>query len=269
VPVTSLAASDEESINPAVKLMDLPSLRTWAEMNRDNKPPGNAGGITSAPAQFAVREGDRTVSWKRLMKQSMLFLAIKHAWRFGTEPSTREDLQGPFWSDYFDSVKGLRGWRDGDSFLVNYIGHTMGGAVAGFLWVQNDAKAIRQEVGFNKGYWKSRLKAMGWAAVISTQFELGLFSEASLGNVGLKPSDKSKHPMGYVDLVVTPVLGTAWLVGEDILDRYVMRRIERTVRNKVARAVIRSFINPARSFANIHRGKGLYRRDDRPLRPGP
>jgi hypothetical protein len=48
-----------------------------------------------------------------------------------------------------------------------------------------------------------------------------------------------------------------------------MRRIERTVRNKVARAVIRSFINPARSFANIHRGKGLWRRDDRPLRPGP
>jgi hypothetical protein len=74
--------------------------------------------------------------------------------------------------------------------------------------------------------------------------------------------------MGYVDLVVTPVLGTAWLVGEDLIDRYVIRYIETKVKNRVVRAIVRSFLNPSRSFANMHRGKLFWRRDDRPLRAG-
>jgi hypothetical protein len=60
-------------------------------------------------------------------------------------------MKGPFWKDYFNSVGNLRGWGDGDEFLVNYIGHQMEGAVAGFIQIQNDPKGKRQEVGFNKG----------------------------------------------------------------------------------------------------------------------
>ena len=60
----------------------------------------------------------------------MLFL-IQHAFRLTTESGTRADLKGPFFKDYFKALKSLRGWNDGDPFLVNYIGHPMQGSVLG------------------------------------------------------------------------------------------------------------------------------------------
>jgi hypothetical protein len=168
--------------------------------------------------------------------------------------------------DYFATVRKLRRWRDGDPFIVNYIGHPIQGAVSGFIQIQNDPKATRQELSMSKAYWNSRLKAMGWAALFSTQFELGPISEASLGNVGLKRRDKSKNPMALVDLVVTPTVGTAWLVGEDMLDRHVVRRIETKVTNRLVRLLVRSFLNPSRSMSNILRLKYPWHRDTRRLR---
>jgi hypothetical protein len=203
--------------------------------------------------------------WNKAITQMTLFAGIMHGFRFATEPGTRAELRGPFFKDYFRSVKNLRGWGDGDEFLVNYIGHPMQGAVSGYIQIQNDPKGINLELDLrNKQYWKSRMKAMAWAAVWSTQFELGPISEASLGNVGLKPSKKSQHPMAYVDLVVTPVFGVAWLVGEDLLDRYVIRFIESKIKYRPLRILARSFLNPTRSFANMHRGKLFWHRDDRP-----
>src|SRR5262249_19598205 len=120
-----------------------------------------------------------------------------------------------------------------------------------------------EEVGWKKSYWRSRLKAFSFSIVYSTQFELGLFSEASIGNIGMRPTYKSRHPMGYVDLVVTPVVGTGWMVGEDMLDRYLIRRLENNIPNRTAQIVIRGFLNPTRSFANLMRGKWPWYRDDR------
>jgi len=225
------------------------------------------GDLSGPTITAAAQKGEKPgFHWENAVRQSLLFLAISTAFRFATEPSTRAEMKGPYWSDYFHSVGHLRGWGDGDEFLVNYIGHPLEGAVTGYIQVQNDPKGIKQEVGFNKGYWASRLKAFGWAAAYSTQYEIGLVSEASLGNVGLKPGDKSNHPMAYVDLVVTPVLGTAWLVGEDLIDRYVLERFEDKVKNRWVRAIVRSIMNPSRSFANMHRGEWFWHRDSRPLR---
>jgi hypothetical protein len=262
---------------PPARTLDLPRQRFWPESffaNLGVDPPvdwTDDGSLSGQPpaATKAQREPPRGTNWDKLIKQSLLFLGIQHGYRLLTEPSTRADLRGPFWSDYFKSVKNLRGWGDGDEFLVNYIGHPMQGSVSGFLYVQNNPDAIRQRVGFNKSYWMSRLRALGWTTIVSTQFEIGLISEATIGNVGLKPSEKSNHPMGYVDFVVTPIIGTAWLVAEDLIDQYFTKRIEGRIKNKWWRAVIRSLTNPTRSFANIHRGKGMWRRDDRPLRAIP
>ena len=203
--------------------------------------------------------------WGQVLMQSLFFTSVMNGFRLATEPSTRADLKGPFIKDYLSSVKRLRGWRDGDSFLVNYIGHPMQGAVSGFIYVQNEPDRDTLELGLRKAYWKSRVKAMSWAFLLSTQFELGPFSEASFGNVGLKPSEKSQHPMGYVDLVVTPTLGTAWLVSEDTLDRYLIRKIEKWSSNRLVRALTRSFLNPTRSFANLMRFRPTWHRDDRSL----
>jgi hypothetical protein len=201
--------------------------------------------------------------WNAAFRQSMIFLGIEHAFRMATEQGTRAELKGPFFKDYFRTLKSLRGWDDGDPFLVNYIGHPIAGSISGFIQVQNDPKGAKEEVSLNRSYWRSRLKAFGWSFAYSTQFELGLFSEASLGNIGMHPNYKTKHPMAYVDLVVTPVAGTGWLVGEDMLDRYLIRRLEDKIGNRKLRILIRSFLNPTRSFANVLRGQWPWYRDNR------
>ena len=221
---------------------------------------------TNAP-QTDPRRAQSTdgVQWKPLIGQSLTFLWIAHGFRFMTEPGTREELRGPFFKDWFNSVKKTRGWRDGDPFIVNYIGHPMQGSVTNYIFVHNDPKYLRQEIGFTKAYFKSRLRAMLFSTVYSTQFELGPLSEASLGNVGLHPSQASRHPSALVDLVITPTLGTAWMMGEDALDRYLIKRMENHVDNRVVRLLVRSFLNPSRSFANAMRGKYPWNRDGRRL----
>jgi len=235
----------------------------------DNKTSPKSGPLGSQPPGTGSNQrGDKArkgFQWESAFKQSFLFLTVMHSFRLITEPETRAELRGPFFKEYFASVRGLRGWRDGDEFYVNYVGHPMQGAISGFIQIQNDPKAVR-DLANTPEYWKSRLKAMGWAALVSTQFELGPLGEAGIGNVGLKPSKKSKHPMGYVDLVITPTVGTAWVIGEDALDRYLIRKIEIKTRNRVVRAMARSFFNPTRSFANLLRFKPPWHRDNRSLR---
>ncbi|HWO02246.1 MAG TPA: hypothetical protein VNS63_23575, partial [Blastocatellia bacterium] len=261
----SLPLADDEMLclNPDQEAQE-PSAKGSATSSAGGPDVGEADrgrGISNQPVPDAQLTGNNTgakperekpgFQWEPAVKQGLFFLGIQTAFRVATEPSTRLDLKGPFFKDYFKSLKNLRGWRDGDEFYVNYIGHPMQGAVTGFIQIQNDPKGRYQELGFNKGYWMSRLKATAWSTVLSLQFELGPVSEASLGNVGLKPSDKSNHPMAYVDLVVTPLLGTALLVAEDALDRFVIRRIEDKTQNRLIRILARSFLNPSRSFANM------------------
>ncbi|MBL8187285.1 MAG: hypothetical protein JNK38_04725 [Acidobacteria bacterium] len=202
-------------------------------------------------------------NWQKALKQSTIFLGIQHGFRLATEEGTRKDLAGPFFKDYFKALKSLRGWDDGDPFIVNYIGHPMMGSVSGYIQIQNDPKGIHEEVSLKRSYWISRLKATAWSFTYSTQFELGLVSEATLGNIGIRPYGKAKHPMAYVDLVVTPVVGTGWLVGEDLLDKYFVRRFEDRMPNRLIRVLFRSFLNPTRSFANILRGEKPWYRDNR------
>jgi len=182
---------------------------------------------------------------------------------------------GKFFADYANSVSGgLRQWDDGDPFLDNYIGHPLQGAVSGFIQVQNDPQGRALHIGKSKAYWKSRLKAMGWSALYSTQFEMGPISEASINNMGgfLYQNCETcelTRGAGWVDLVVTPTLGTAWLVGEDALDHYVVRRIEGKLGRGKWSNFFRSVLNPARVAANLIRFKAPWHRDNRDaeLRP--
>lgn len=229
----------------------------------DTTPPVAPNGLPPLPDP-ALQWGENAgFQWGSALRQATLFMGIQHAFRMATEAGSRADLKGPFFKDYFTTVSKLRGWDDGDPFIVNYIGHPMMGSVTGYIQIQNDPRGIGQELGMTKGYWKSRLKAFGWSFVYSTQFEIGPISEASLGNVGIRPYDGRKHPMAYVDIAVTPVVGTAWLVGEDALDKYLIRQLDRKVDNRVLRALLRSFLNPTRSMANVLRGKYPWDRDDR------
>lgn len=199
------------------------------------------------------------IEWGGLMRSSFLFLGVQHGFRIATEPGTREGLRQPFFSGYADSLSSLRGWTDGDPFLVNYIGHPMQGAVSGYIWVNHDPKFRYVEFGDGPAYWKSRLRATAFSAIYSTQFEVGPLSEASIGQV-----QKYYPQQGFVDHVVTPIVGTMWMVGEDALDRYVIKPLERRINNRFALIMLRGGLNPARSFANAMSLRVPWARDTRP-----
>lgn len=200
------------------------------------------------------------IDWSALLLQSASFLAVEQGYRLMTQPGTRKALKGKFFDDWFESVKATKGWGDGDDFMTNYIGHPMQGAVVSYIFVHNDPRGRDQVFGWNSAYWKSRLKATAWNALYSTQFELGPVGEASIGNVG----HFGKSQSGAVDLVVTPLAGLGWQVGEDALDKHLVVRMERWTSNPVALVFIRSFLNPTRSFANAMRFRVPWSRDTRP-----
>jgi hypothetical protein len=201
-------------------------------------------------------------NWEKAFTQSMLFLGIMHGFRLLEQPDTRARLRGPFFKEWFRTVGDLRGWSDGDGYLINYVGHPFQGAINGRIQIQNDPQGSILEFGSNKDYLISRFKAFGFSAILSTQFELGPISEASIGNA--EPSQYSRHPTSYVDLVITPVLGTAWLVTEDAIDRYLITRIENRFNSRLLVQFARTFLNPSRSFANLLRFKRPWYRETRP-----
>ena len=70
--------------------------------------------------------------WSGLLSHSLRFLTVQHGFRILTEAGTRDGLkQVP--RGYLNSLSNLHGWADGDEFYVNYVGHPMQGAVAGFI----------------------------------------------------------------------------------------------------------------------------------------
>jgi hypothetical protein len=196
-------------------------------------PPAPAGGSSSGG-----------VDWGNLFKQSLGFLVLEHSYRLLTDPTVRISHE-PFFEGYIRSVSNLHGWADGDPFIVNYVGHPIQGAVTGFIWIQNDRKYRDVEIGRNRRYWKSRLRAAAFAWAYSEQFEIGPISEASIG------ATQAKYPQqGFVDHVVTPTVGLGWMIAEDTVDQYVIRPLEKHIENPYLKMLMRSALNPSRSLAN-------------------
>ena len=212
-----------------------------------------------APDPSALAPSPSTL--KGAIADSFRLLLIEHVTRVAFQQKTRSELSGPFLKDYLRSVKIPRTWEDGDSSGVNYIGHPIHGAAAGFVWLDHEDGAHDPKIGFSKEYWASRGRATAWAAVYSVQFEFGPFSEASLGNVGLQP-----NTTGWVDHVITPAGALAFMVAEDAVDRYLITKIESWTRNGVIRAAARIGLNPSRSLSNAAQGRWPWARAVRPLR---
>jgi hypothetical protein len=202
----------------------------------------------------------RTSTWKGAFSDSLRLLVLEHTARIAFQQKTRRELGGPFFSDYFHSVKVPRTWDDGDSWDINYIGHPIHGAASGFIWLDHEPGAHDPKLGFSKAYWASRGRATAWAAAYSFQFEFGVMSEASIGNVGLRP-----NTTGWVDHIVTPAGALAFMVAEDALDRHVITRIESWTSNRLVRAIARIALNPSRTMSNTAEGRAPWSRPARPL----
>jgi hypothetical protein len=190
---------------------------------------------------------------------SLKITLIEHSIRIAFQEKTRRELKGPFWHDYTHSIRMPQQWEDTDSWWVNYIGHPIHGAAAGYVWLDHDRRAPA-DISLSRPYWMSRARAFAWAAGYSLQFEVGPLSEASIGNVGMRP-----ETTGWVDHVVTPVGAFGLIVAEDALDRYFVQWIEKRTNNRVARAAIRVVFNPGRTLANSTTGRLPWFRDGRPL----
>ena len=198
---------------------------------------------------------------KGAIADSFRLLLLEHSTRIAFQQKTRRELGGPFFSDYSRSVRLPRTWNDGDKWGVNYIGHPIHGAASGFIWLDHEDGAHDPELGFSKAYWTSRVRGTAWAAVYSAQFEFGPFSEASIGNVGLRP-----NTTGWVDHVVTPAGAPGFMVAEDAIDRYLVVRIEAWTGNRLIRALARTALNPSRTLSNTAQGRSPWSRPVRPLR---
>ncbi|MGH9237784.1 MAG: hypothetical protein ACRD3G_07060 [Vicinamibacterales bacterium] len=216
--------------------------------------------LVAAPAAAAqdhlavgVEDDARGADVLGAFADSLKLLMIEHAIRVGFREKTRRELGGNFWHDYRRSVRMPGQWTDTDSWWVNYIGHPIHGAAAGYPWLDHEPNAPKT---FSRGseYWASRGRAMAWSAGYSLQFEIGPLSEASIGNVGMRP-----ETTGWVDHVITPVGAFGFLVAEDAVDRYVVQWIEKRIRHPVFRVVCGSPrtrfghcpILPAASFPGI------------------
>lgn len=196
-------------------------------------------------------------NWRGAIDQSVTFLAVEHAFRL-TQRKTRTSLGGPYWRNYGASVRGVCcRWGDGDRVVTNYVGHPMMGAMAGYIQIHNDPTGKRLQFENSRDYWRSRAKALGWSALYSTQFEIGPFlSEASIGNVGLKPGSS-----GFSDFVMTPAGGVGFIVLEDWIDKKWI--LAREMEGGGPRRWRRVLLNPSRSLANVLRMKVPWHRDNR------
>jgi hypothetical protein len=216
----------------------------------------STGALNQDPSELAPAPS----TWKGAITDSLRLLTIEHTLRVAFQNKTRRELGGPFIADYRRSVRFPKTWNDGDSWRVNYIGHPIHGAAAGFIWLDHEDGAHDPKLGFSSEYWASRSRAFAWATAYSIQFEFGPLSEASIGNVGLRP-----QTTGWVDHVVTPAGALGFMVMEDALDRHLMTRIESWTDNRVVLVLARMMLNPSRSLSNTAQGRMPWARAGRPL----
>jgi hypothetical protein len=225
--------------------------------------------------EFTVKEG---YNWSGLIAQSLFFNLIENGVRVASDEQIRTLLATkPFWHDYVASLRqfNMRRWNDGDDFLVNYVGHPMQGAVSGFIEIQNDPTGREQEISATHAYWMSRFRAFLWATAYSTHSEISPLGEAGIGNEGgwtyplpchthcTKPAGYTKYTnnTGWVDFIITPTVGSLWLVAEDTLDRFVSDRVQGGNRSRILPKILRGSLNPSRTMANAMRLKAPWYRD--------
>jgi hypothetical protein len=202
------------------------------------------------------------IRWKPFLTQMVLFTTIEQATRMTSE-RTRMQIKGPFLRDWMDSVNRLRGWSDGGKFFTNYVAHPLQGSTASFIYKNNDTRYNTMLFSpHDSRYWKMTGSALAFSAVHSLLFEIGPYSEASIGNVGMKEG-LGYSEMAMIDLVITPTIGTALFLGEDAIDKYLSQRIERGTQNGSIRVLARILFNPTRSLSNVLRFKSPAYRDDR------
>ena len=264
VPKSSLAKGSGLNATTQITEADIAKI-SEVEISAEGSHPSEStlAPVRPVSAMFVknnpVPKSHSGIDWWQLSKTSLVFLATEHSFRSITERQTRSNMTAqPFFRGYLSAVGNLHGFADGDEFYVNYVGHPMQGAVAGYIWQHNDRAYRAVEFGRNRPYWRAKLRGAAFSFAYSVQFEIGPLSEASIGYI------QNDYPeVGFVDHVITPSVGLAWTIAEDWIDRDIVQRLEGKTSNRFIRVLLRGGLNPSRSFANIMGGNVPWHRDDR------
>jgi hypothetical protein len=259
----------------ACSVQPAPGLTLWNSRVR----------LTDANAILLTQPPRERFHLRAALLQSLGFLMLEHGFRFASDPYLRYLVfHKPFWYDYVASAGNfnMNHWGDGDDFLVNYIGHPLEGSVSGNIFIQNDPEGRSARFGKSGAYWRSRMKAMAWAAAYSAYFEIGpVLSEAAIGNEGgytyvpqcgfypicpKEPGKSYKPPTnntGWVDFVVTPVIGTGWLILEDFLEADLVDKLANGSPDLKFK-ILRGALTPSRTMSNFLAGRLPWYRANEP-----
>jgi hypothetical protein len=259
---------------------ELPTVSASGSLVDENSAAPERGGSNAfiSPVRNPTREH---FHWGRSLFESFTYFSIAQAYVVHDDYRWVVTENGvPFnhyWRDYKQSLNTWlhSGWDDGDPKLYSYVGHPNEGALTAFIQIQNDPQGRNLELENSKAYWWSRFKAFWFAAAFSTQWSIGPLSELTVEKYGTKARNPWNHNgtwpcyqhcvtgVGQVDLVVTPIAGVGWVLGEDFLDKAVARRVEAHTQNLFLIDVTRSALDPIRSGANVLHGKRPWYRSSR------
>src|SRR5687767_13407087 len=126
--------------------------------------------LTAAPGPASAQDRDLTIGVTDdnegadvlgAFMDSLKLLLIEHGTRVAFEAKTRAELGGHFWTDYRRSVRVPRQWDDSDPWVINYVGHPIHGAAAGYIWLDHEPGAP-PDITLSGKYWASRARAMAW-----------------------------------------------------------------------------------------------------------
>ena len=212
------------------------------------------------------------VHWRQLLISSAVFITWQNtANAYSSYWYRHETMTGKWWERYVNSVVEYKFsvWSDGNPMMDDYVGHPLMGSITNALWIQNDPKGMTLEFSNTWPYWRSRLRAMAFSAVYSTEWKLGPIGESGVGHQGdhlaYEDDGTLRNQTGFVSLVTTPVGGTILTVTEDIIDKNVIRRLENFNRNPFL-LMGYSFLTPGKTTGNILRFRPPWYRDSRTVK---
>jgi hypothetical protein len=273
VPADSTKDHQPEGIGSGASLPDGPTMSDSTAQPESSSRGNATSAIGPASAPTLAENPDQKFNLKGAMLQSFEFTMFNHAWRAIFDPSLRYQIaHKPFFHDWFASYGGynLHRWSDGDDFVVNEVGHPLQGAVFSRIYLQNDPRSY-VPISKNRNYWVPLFKSTAWSAIWEVQWKIGPFSETSFGNAGgwiyvngcgtaksclnnpQYPSPPTNNT-GLTDWIITPVIGMAWVMGEDTLERFIVVPIARNHRILGGR-IVRSCLEPSKDFAAVFAGK--------------
>jgi hypothetical protein len=216
------------------------------------------------------------IHWGPLLRDWFLNLVMEQTERIVKESKTREQLSGPFFKGWINTVSMYRfdRWDDDDKFVTSYLGHpTQGAIVAAIFWQNNDHVRFSDQDFHSAAYRKALLQTFAFVTVDAVQWKLGPLSEASIGHVGFPAHwwDRDckalnipcKPRTGMNDLVLNETGGMAMTIGFHWLDKHLQKRIERRFESRALIDTTRILTNPPQSVANIVRFRAPWFRDNR------